>query len=61
MRLTVALALLVTIAALASNASAAQPVARPSKSCSVGDQRSYGTTYVLSISVSNTHAAGASA
>ena len=58
MRLTTALALLVTVAALASNASAARPVATASHSCSVGDQSSYGTTYVLSISVSNTSCRG---
>jgi hypothetical protein len=53
MRLTIALALLIA-AVLAPSASAAGPVATASKSCSVGDERSYGTTYVLSISVSNT-------
>lgn len=55
MRLTIALALLlVAIAALGSTATATAPVATASKSCSVGDERSYGTTYVLSIGVSNT-------
>jgi hypothetical protein len=54
MRLTTALALLITAAALGSNASAAAPAATASKTCGVGDARSYGTTYVLDISVSNT-------
>jgi hypothetical protein len=53
MRLTTALVLLVAVAALAPSASAG-PVAHASKTCSVGDSRSYGTTYVTSISVSNT-------
>jgi hypothetical protein len=54
MRLTTALALLVTVTALASNASAAAPVATASKTCGVGDERSYGTTYVTVLKVSNT-------
>ena len=54
MRLTTAFVVLLTIAALGSSASAQPPVATASKSCSVGDERSYGTTYVLSISASNT-------
>jgi hypothetical protein len=53
MRLTLALALL-TAVLLAPSAHAAAPVATASKTCDVGDSRSYGTTYVLSISVSNT-------
>jgi hypothetical protein len=53
MRLTTALALLIAVAALAPSASAG-PVAHASKSCDPGDTRSYGTTYVTSISVSNT-------
>ena len=53
MRLTTALALLIAVAALAPSASAG-PVATASKSCGVGDTRSYGTTYVITISVSNT-------
>jgi hypothetical protein len=53
MRLTTALVLLIAVAALAPSASAG-PVAHASKTCSVGDSRSYGTTYVTSISVSNT-------
>jgi hypothetical protein len=47
MRLTTTIALLVTVGALASNASAAAPVATASKTCGIGDSRSYGTTYVL--------------
>jgi|SRR5215203_5611270 len=53
MRLPTALALLIAVVALAPTASAG-PVAQASKTCSVGDSRSYGTTYVISISVSNT-------
>jgi hypothetical protein len=53
MRLTTALVLLIAVAALAPGASAG-PVAHASKTCSVGDSRSYGTTYVIAISVSNT-------
>ena len=53
MRRTTALALLIAVAALAPSASAG-PVAHASKSCDPGDTRSYGTTYVTSISVSNT-------
>jgi hypothetical protein len=53
MRLTIALAVL-TATALAPSATAAGPVATASKTCSVGDTRSYGTTYVTKISVSNT-------
>lgn len=52
MRLTFALALL--IAVLLAPSASAGPVATASKTCSVGDSRSYGTTYVTSISVSNT-------
>jgi hypothetical protein len=47
-------AVLTLVAALASTASAAAPGATASKSCRVGNTRSYGTTYVLSISVSHT-------
>jgi hypothetical protein len=54
MRLTIAFALLVAIAALGSTASAAAPVATASKTCPRGDERSYGTTYVTYIAVSNT-------
>jgi hypothetical protein len=53
MRLTTALALLIAIVVLAPGASAG-PVAHASKSCDPGDERSYGTTYVTAISVSNT-------
>jgi hypothetical protein len=47
-------AVLTLVAALASTASAADPGATASKSCRVGNTRSYGTTYVLSLSVSHT-------
>jgi hypothetical protein len=54
MRFTIALALLaVAVAALAPGAGA-RPAAAAAKGCSVGDSRSYGTTYVLKISVSGT-------
>jgi hypothetical protein len=53
MRLTFALALL-TAVLLAPSASATAPVATASKGCSVGNQRGYGTTYVIKISVSGT-------
>jgi hypothetical protein len=52
MRLTIALA--VIVAAVAIPASGASAHAAAAKKCSVGDSRSYGTTYVLSISVSGT-------
>jgi hypothetical protein len=51
------LAVLAAIAALAALAPAAvadSPTATASKSCSVGNSRDYGTTYVLKISVKNT-------
>jgi hypothetical protein len=54
MRFTSALALLAALAAFAPAAGAAEPVATASKSCPRGDERSYGTTYVTVISVSNT-------
>jgi len=54
MRLTILVALLTAAVVLAPSASAAGPVATASKTCSIGDSRSYGTTYVTSISVSNT-------
>jgi hypothetical protein len=47
-------AVLTLVAALAATASAGASTATASKSCSVGNSRSYGTTYVLSISVSHT-------
>jgi hypothetical protein len=53
MRLTFALTLL-TAALLAPSAHAAAPVATAAKACDEGDSRSYGTTYVFSIGVSNT-------
>ncbi len=48
-RLVGSITLLATMAALLAVAPAAS-----AKGCRVGDQRSYGTTYVLSISVSGT-------
>ena len=51
MRLILAIGLLTV---LAPSATAAEPVATASKTCSRGDERSYGTTYVTAISVSNT-------
>jgi hypothetical protein len=54
MRFTSLLVVLAVAAALAPTAAAADPVATASKSCPVGDQRSYGTTYVITINVSNT-------
>jgi hypothetical protein len=53
MRFIPALALLVVVLVLAPAASAG-PVATASKSCKIGDERSYGTTYVTAISVANT-------
>jgi hypothetical protein len=50
MRILTAFAVL---AVLAPAAAAADPVATASKSCSVGDSRSYGTTYVISINATN--------
>ncbi|MEA2378394.1 MAG: hypothetical protein QOD13_2301 [Thermoleophilaceae bacterium] len=54
MRFTCTLAALAVAAALASPLASADPVATASKSCSVGDSRSYGTTYVITINVSGT-------
>jgi len=51
MRLTILAALLTAV--LASSAHAG-PIAGASKTCARGDERSYGTTYVTAISVSNT-------
>jgi hypothetical protein len=48
-RLIGSLALLATVTALLALAPAAS-----AKSCRIGDERSYGTTYVLSITASNT-------
>ena len=53
MRLTLATALL-TAVLLAPSAHASAPVATASKTCAIGDSRSYGTTYVTAISVRNT-------
>ena len=54
MRTFTAFAVIAAAAVLLAPAAGADPVASASKSCSVGDERSYGTTYVISISVSNT-------
>jgi hypothetical protein len=54
MRFPSALALLAAVVALAPSAASAEPVATASKNCPRGDERSYGTTYVTAISVSNT-------
>jgi hypothetical protein len=53
-RLPAVLAALAVCAVLAPAASADSPSATASKSCGVGDSRSYNTTYVLSIAVRNT-------
>ena len=47
-------AALTLVAALAATASAGASTATASKSCTVGNSRSYGTSYVLSINVSHT-------
>ena len=52
-RLAVLLALGAMMAFPAGSATAEAPTATASKSCSVGDSRSYGTTYVLSITARN--------
>jgi hypothetical protein len=54
MRIAIPLVVLAAIVASFASVAGADPVATASKSCSVGDERSYGTTYVLKISVSNT-------
>jgi hypothetical protein len=54
MRFTFVLAVLAAAAALAPTAASADPVATASKTCARGDERSYGTTYVTVIKVSNT-------
>jgi hypothetical protein len=54
MRIITALVVLAAATAVLAPGAAADPVASASKSCSVGDSRSYGTTYVISINVSNT-------
>ena len=51
---TLATAAIALVALLASTASAGAPGATASKSCSVGNQRGYGASYVLTISVSHT-------
>ena len=51
--LIAAAALLVAAAPTSAPASGDGPTATASKSCSVGDSRSYGTTYVLSIRARN--------
>jgi hypothetical protein len=55
MRLTIALAVLAaTVAVLAPSAGAGPVASAAAKRCGVGDSRSYGTTYVLTIHVSGT-------
>jgi hypothetical protein len=54
MRRTPLAAALVLLLLAAATASAGAPKATASKSCSVGNSRSYGTSYVLSIGVSHT-------
>jgi hypothetical protein len=51
MRLTIALVAILAAAAVPASGASAHAAA---KKCSVGDSRSYGTTYVLSIHVSGT-------
>jgi hypothetical protein len=55
-RVTRTLAALAAVTALLAlvPAAPADPTATAAKSCKVGDSRSYGTTYVLGISVSGT-------
>ena len=53
-RLPAVLVALAACAAFAPPASADAPGATASKGCSVGDSRSYGTSYVLKISVRGT-------
>jgi hypothetical protein len=48
------LALLAACATMLAPTASASPTATAAKSCGVGDSRSYGTTYVLKISVSGT-------
>jgi hypothetical protein len=54
MRTITALAVLAASLAVLAPTAGADPVATASKSCGVGDSRSYGTTYVISINASNT-------
>jgi hypothetical protein len=54
MRIITALVVLAAATTVLAPAATADPVATASKSCRVGDERSYGTTYVISINVSNT-------
>jgi hypothetical protein len=54
MRTITALALLAASLAVLAPTAGADPVATASKTCRVGDTRSYGTTYVTSINVRNT-------
>jgi hypothetical protein len=55
MRLTIVLAVLAaTLAALTPGAAAGPVASAAAKKCGVGDSRSYGTTYVLTIHVSGT-------
>jgi hypothetical protein len=54
MRTITAFAVAAACLAILAPTAGADPVATASKTCSVGDTRSYGTTYVISINVSNT-------
>lgn len=54
MRSAIAVVVLVAAVVLAPEAGATGPVATASKTCGVGDTRSYGTTYVTVLKVSNT-------
>jgi hypothetical protein len=54
MRIIIVSAVVAAIVASLAPTAGADPVASASKRCSVGDERSYGTTYVTYISVSNT-------
>jgi hypothetical protein len=54
MRTITAFAVAAACLAILAPTAGADPVATASKTCSVGDQRSYGTTYVTAISATNT-------
>jgi hypothetical protein len=54
MRIITVLVVIAAATAALAPAAGADPVASASKTCGVGDERGYGTTYVISISVSNT-------
>jgi hypothetical protein len=54
MRIFIALAALAAVVASTAPAAGADPIATASKSCGVGNERGYGTSYVLSINASGT-------